>query len=148
MTCSKVAHCAQLSPWSYWTAGEGVPQNVAIAQDLFQHAAELGDPDAQADMAVRYALGLQPSQEPRDFLFELTSPDVPASLLNYFFAANSNDSYAQMALGYRHLYGIDVPQSCHASLLYYQPVAEQVVQAAQYPGQLPQVTPLVLFMTS
>ena len=90
-------------------------------------------------MAVRYALGLQPSKGPSDFLFELTGPDVPSALLNYFFAASGNDSYAQMAMGYRHLYGIDVPQSCQASLLYYQPVAEQVVQSAQYPGHLPQV---------
>lgn len=115
--------------------------NVAIAQDLFKHAAKLGDPDAQADMAVRYALGIQPSQGVDQPLFELTSPDIPEALLNYFFAANGNDSYAQMALGYRHMHGVDVPQSCQAGLLYYHPVAEQVVQEAQYPGRLPQVLP-------
>lgn len=108
------------------------------------HAAMLGDPDAQADMAVRYALGIQPSKGAGEPLFELTNPDIPKALLNYFFAANGNDSYAQMALGYRHMYGVDVPQSCQASLLYYHPVAEQVVQQAQYPGRLPQVLDLHL----
>lgn len=71
--------------------------------------------------------------------YGLTSPDVPAALLNYFFAAAGNDSFAQMALGYRHMYGVDVPQNCQAGLLYYNPVAEQVIEAARYPGQLPQV---------
>ena len=90
-------------------------------------------------MAVRYALGLQPTSGTRELLYGLGSPDTPAALLNYFFAAAGNDSFAQMALGYRHTYGVDVPQSCQAGLLYYNPVAEQVVEAARYPGQLPQV---------
>ena len=97
-------------------------------------------------MAVRYALGIQPSQGVDQPLFELTSPDIPKALLNYFFAANGNDSYAQMALGYRHMYGVDVPQSCQASLLYYHPVAEQVVQEAQHPGRLPQVNQYLLLL--
>ena len=122
-----------------YSAGEGVPADPTIAHDLFKHAAELGDPDAQADMAVRHALGLQPTSGTKDLLYGLGSPDIPAALLNYFFAAAGNDSFAQMALGYRHMYGVDVPQSCQAGLLYYNPVAEQVVEAARYPGQLPQV---------
>ena len=122
-------------------AGEGVTADPAIAHDLFKRAAELGDPDAQADMAVRYALGLQPTSHTKgQLLYELGSPDISAALLHYFFAASGNDSFAQMALGYRHMYGVDVPQSCQAGLLYYNPVAEQVVEAARYPGTLPQVT--------
>lgn len=120
-------------------AGEGVTTDLAIAHDLYKRAAELGDPDAQADMAVRLALGLQPLTGPGSLHYGLSSPDVPAALLNYFFAAAGNDSFAQMALGYRHMYGVDVPQNCQAGLLYYNPVAEQVVEAARYPGQLPQV---------
>lgn len=120
-------------------SGEGVTTDLAIAHDLYKRAAELGDPDAQADMAVRLALGLRPMTGLGPQQYGLTSPDVPAALLNYFFAAAGNDSFAQMALGYRHMYGVDVPQSCPAGLLYYNPVAEQVIEAARYPGQLPQV---------
>lgn len=90
-------------------------------------------------MAVRLALGLRPRTGPGSQNYGLTSPDVPAALLNYFFAAAGNDSFAQMALGYRHMYGVDVPQNCHAGLLYYNPVAEEVIEAARYPGHLPQV---------
>lgn len=120
-------------------AGEGVAVDAAIAHDLFKRAAELGDPDAQADMAVRYSLGLQPTSSNEDMLYELTTPNTPEALLNYFFAAAGNDTFAQMAMGYRHMYGVDVPQSCQAGLLYYNPVAERVVEAARYPGSLPQV---------
>ena len=90
-------------------------------------------------MAARFALGLRPTTGMGPQQYGLTSPDVPAALLNYFFAAAGNDSFAQMALGYRHMYGVDVPQNCQAGLLYYNPVAEQVIEAARYPGQLPQV---------
>lgn len=113
--------------------------DATIAHDLFKRAAELGDPDAQADMAVRYSLGLQPTSSNEDMLYELTTPNTPEALLNYFFAAAGNDTFAQMAMGYRHMYGVDVPQSCQAGLLYYNPVAERVVEAARYPGSLPQV---------
>lgn len=121
-------------------AGEGVTTDLAIAHDLYKRAAELGVPDAQADMAVRLALGLQPLKGPGSLHYGLGSPDVPGALLNYYFAAAGNDSFAQMALGYRHMYGVDVPQNCQAGLLYYNPAAEQVVEAARYPGRLPQVT--------
>lgn len=44
-----------------------------------------------------------------------------------------------MALGYRHMHGLGVPRSCQAAVLYYNPVAEQVVERARYPQSLPQV---------
>ena len=122
-----------------WSAGEGVAVDTAIAHDLFKRAAELGDPDAQADMGVRFSLGLQPSTGSETTLYHLDTPDAPQGLLHFFFGAAGNDSFAQMALGYRHMYGVNVPQSCQAGLLYYNPVAEQVLQASRYPNQLPQV---------
>lgn len=124
----------------WYVAGEGVAVDAAIAHDLFKRAAELGDPDAQADMAVRYSLGLQPYSSNEHMLYSLSSPNQSEALLNYFFSAAGNDTFAQMALGYRHMYGVDVPQSCQAGLLYYNPVAEEVVEAARYPGSLPQVS--------
>ncbi len=135
--CSLAHHLHQ--PLTCHSPGEGVAVDAAIAHDLFKRAAELGDPDAQADMAVRYSLGLQPTSGNAPMLYELTPPNIPEALLNYFFGAAGNDTFAQMALGFRHMYGVDVPQSCQAGLLYYNRVAEQVVEAARYPGSLPQV---------
>jgi TPR repeat protein len=45
----------------------------------------------------------------------------------------------QIVLGYRHAYGLGVPKSCTTAVLYYNPVAEQVVEMARHPGTLPQV---------
>ena len=64
---------------------------------------------------------------------------VCSAILNYYFAASGNDSVAQMALGYRHMHGLRVPRSCQSAVLYYNPLAEQVVELARYPGSLPAV---------
>ena len=61
------------------------------------------------------------------------------ALLHYYFAAAGNDTFAQMALGYRHAHGLGVPQSCTAAVLYYNPVAEQVIELARHPSSLPEV---------
>lgn len=42
----------------------------------------------------------------------LVPPDVPAALVHYSLAASAGDPVAQMSLGYRHLQGLGVPQSC------------------------------------
>ena len=84
-------------------------------------------------------------------LFELQPPRWPEALPHCFFAAAGNDSAARMALGYRHMHGLGVPKSCQAAVLYYQPVAEQVVELARLPNALPQVggpAGLVLFWLS
>ena len=83
-------------------------------------------------------MGLQPVAV-GEFLYTLGDPHVPEALLNYYFAAGANQTFANMALGYRHMYGTDVPKSCQAAVLYYHPVAEQVVEQAAVPGALPQV---------
>ena len=38
------------------------------------------------------------------------------ALLHYYFAAAGNDSFAQLALGYRHAHGLGVPKSCQSSV--------------------------------
>lgn len=53
-------------------------------------------------------------------------PDEAAALLHLQMAAMSGDNAAQMALGHAHLYGIDVPKSCHTAASFYAPVAEHV----------------------
>jgi SEL1 protein len=49
-----------------------------------------------------------------------------------------------MALGYRHYYGLGVPQSCWTAATYYQPVAEQLLDEALQAGGLPQIERLRL----
>ena len=66
---------------------------------------------------------------------------MPEALLHYFFAATANESQALLALGYRHLYGINVERSCPAAALYYVAEAQHVVKAAQRPGGLVPVRP-------
>lgn len=41
-------------------AGEGVPFNPVVAFGLLRTAAERGDPESQADLAFRLALGTYP----------------------------------------------------------------------------------------
>jgi SEL1 protein len=48
-----------------------------------------------------------------------------------------------MALGYRHMHGLRVPRSCQTAVLYYNPLAEQVVELARYPGSLPAVRHMI-----
>ena len=68
---------------------------------------------------------------------------IRRAILNYYFAASGNDSTALMALGYRHMHGLRVPRSCQTAVLYYNPLAEQVVDLARYPGSLPAVRSVV-----
>jgi TPR repeat protein len=56
-------------------AGDGVPVNPAIAHRLLLLLAELGSPEAQADVGFHLALGVEPvAPNPRDQLFR----QVPA----------------------------------------------------------------------
>jgi SEL1 protein len=48
-----------------------------------------------------------------------TAVDVPRGILYLYFASAANSTFAQMALGYRHAYGLGVPKSCQAAVLYY-----------------------------
>jgi TPR repeat protein len=125
--------------------GDGAPFNPAIAHRLLQELAAVGDPEAQADVGFYLALGIEPvAPNPQDQLFRIVPPDLPAALLHYYFASKAGDGVAQMALGYRHLFGLGVPKSCQTALLYYEPVASTVVAAAQAQEGLPQIRPFRL----
>lgn len=52
------------------------------------------------------------------------------------WATGGNDSTALLAMGYRHMHGLGVPQSCEAAALYYNPVAEAVIEAHRDPRGL------------
>lgn len=55
-----------------------------------------------------------------------TQADEDAAVLHYYFGALGGDALSRMALGYRHMQGLGTPESCPASVAYYQPVAELV----------------------
>ncbi|KAL6764024.1 hypothetical protein V8C86DRAFT_2480771 [Haematococcus lacustris] len=115
--------------------GWGCQQDAQLALELFRRAAALGEPEAQGQMAMRYALGLQ-YQDSWDEagIVQFGEPDEDAALLHYFFAASGGDALARMALGYRHLHGLGVPKSCWTAAAYYTPVVEQVADLSVQPG--------------
>ena len=57
--------------------------------------------------------------------------DQALAVLNLHFAAVGGDQLAQLALGYRHMYGINVPKNCQAAVEYYKPAVDVVVHDAQ-----------------
>ena len=69
-------------------AGEGAPFNPAVAHKLLQLLAEAGDPEAQTDLGIHYALGVEPlAPNARNQLLRLVPPDVPLALTHYQFGA-------------------------------------------------------------
>jgi SEL1 protein len=65
--------------------------------------------------------------------------DEAQAVLHYYYAAAAGDPVARMALGYRHQNGLGVPKSCWTAVSYYQPVAEQVADAAAAGSALPHI---------
>jgi TPR repeat protein len=132
--------------------GDGAPRSPAIAHALLRALAAAGDPEAQGDVGLLLALGVEPaapaspSSSPAaaaaEFLF--VEPDLPAALAHYFFAARGGDPVAAMALGYRHLHGLGVPRSCRAALLHYEAAAVAALKAAGAAPGLPLARPLRL----
>ncbi|KAF5835281.1 hypothetical protein DUNSADRAFT_7606, partial [Dunaliella salina] len=106
--------------------GLGVPMRAHLALELFRLAAAKGDPEAQGQMGVRYALGLQHQASwEAEGVAEFGEADENAATLHFYFGALGGDALSRMALGYRHLHGVGVPKSCWSAVSYYQPVAEQ-----------------------
>ena len=56
------------------------------------------------------------------------------ALLHYTFAALSNSTFAQMALGYRYWSGISVASNCEFALSYYRKVAAKVEKGVTFSG--------------
>ena len=128
---------------SFWS-GNGAPVNPAIAHRLLIELAAGGDPGAQGELGVLLASGIHPvtvvgskkSTAVTNY-FVLGEPDIPSALVHYYFAARGGDALAQMALGYRHFYGLGVPQSCPTAAKYYTAVAERVLDMAKRAESLP-----------
>ena len=70
--------------------------------------------------------------------------DIRPALLNFYFAARQNSTFASLVLGYRHSTGLGVPRSCASAALYYNPAAEAVIREAAGPYGIPQLDRLRL----
>ena len=135
----KIQHIEAVRELVYaFRSGTGAPINPAIAHKLVRELAAAGVAEFQCDLATMYAMGIEPVAQNRDdIMFVLREPDLDRSMLHYLFSAKAKDPVAQMALGFRHLYGIGVEKSCHAAVIYYEAVASGVIHSAAMEGGLP-----------
>jgi TPR repeat protein len=98
--------------------GEGsLQQNHTLAARYFNRSADLGDSEAQHNLAILAYLGLNSEGK----------PDEAVGMLQDFFSAMGDNPLAKLSLGYRHLFGINAPKSCEAAVAYYSQVSEAVV---------------------
>ena len=88
-----------------------------IALRHYSAAADLGSPMAQRTMGMIYSAG-DTQMAARD----------PGTATTYLYFGSLGDPFAQMALGYRHLYGIDAPQQCETALRYYRAAARTALR--------------------
>jgi SEL1 protein len=91
---------------------------MAVVEQAFSYlnaSASAGNADAQHLLAFMYSAGIGVEQH------------AGLALTHEFFAAAGGSRRASMALGYRHLRGIDVPKSCSAAREYFSAAAAGVV---------------------
>ncbi|XP_055848390.1 protein sel-1 homolog 1 isoform X2 [Episyrphus balteatus] len=91
------------------------PTDFEFAAKEFEELSKLGLPEANMGMAFLYSVGVGGK-----------NISQPLALMHYTLAALGGDIYAQMALGYRYSFGINVPLSCEKSLSFYKRVAKIV----------------------
>lgn len=100
------------------------PLDVSVARHRLLKMADAGiSADAQMLTGFLHAVGLWGGSDPPPAL----GVDQSRALLYYTFAALGGSVLAQMALGYRHLYGIHTPASCETALIYYQQASVHVI---------------------
>ncbi|EDW68337.2 protein sel-1 homolog 1 [Drosophila virilis] len=85
------------------------------AADEFESLANEGVAEAHMGLGFLYSAGVGGK-----------NVSQPLALLHYTLAALGDNTLAQMALGYRYLYGINVPTSCEKALIQYKRVAKKV----------------------
>ncbi|EDW98183.1 protein sel-1 homolog 1 [Drosophila yakuba] len=85
------------------------------AADEFESLANEGVPEAHMGLGFLYSAGVGGK-----------NVSQPLALIHYNLAAAGDNTLAQMAMGYRYLYGINVPISCEKALIQYKRVAKKV----------------------
>ncbi|XP_061392292.1 protein sel-1 homolog 1 [Musca vetustissima] len=91
------------------------------AANEFDELAKEGLPEANMGLAFLYSVGVGGK-----------NVSQPLALIHLTLAALGDHTYAQMALGYRYSFGINVPASCEKSLTYYKKVAKKVAQKVTF----------------
>ncbi|KAH8247829.1 hypothetical protein KR038_010502 [Drosophila bunnanda] len=85
------------------------------AADEFESLVNEGVPEAHMGLGFLYSAGVGGK-----------NVSQPLALIHYTLAALGDNTLAQMAMGYRYLYGINVPISCEKALIQYKRVAKKV----------------------
>ncbi|XP_053945464.1 protein sel-1 homolog 1 [Anastrepha ludens] len=100
-----------------WThlLGHYAELNFELAAAEFDELAKEGVPEANMGLAFLYSVGVGGK-----------NVSQPLALIHLTLAALGEHTFAQMALGYRYLYGINVPTNCEKALMYYKKVAKKV----------------------
>jgi SEL1 protein len=106
-----------------YQTGEGVEQDDAEALRLFREAAALGDPGAHEELGFAHSVGWGGVEQ-----------STAKAVLHQYFAAMGGAPLAQMAMGWRHLRGAGVPESCQSAVLYYDPPASLVADSTNKKG--------------
>jgi SEL1 protein len=106
-----------------YQTGEGVEQDDAEALRLFREAAALGDPGAHEELGFAHSVGWGGVEQ-----------STAKAVLHQYFAAMGGAPLAQMAMGWRHLRGAGVPESCQSAVLYYDPPASAVADSTNKKG--------------
>ncbi|XP_068155827.1 protein sel-1 homolog 1 [Drosophila tropicalis] len=91
------------------------------AADEFESLANDGVAEAHMGLAFLYSVGVGGK-----------NVSQPLALIHYTLAALGDDTLAQMALGYRYLYGINVPINCEKALVQYKRVAKKVASRVTF----------------
>ncbi|EDV53970.1 protein sel-1 homolog 1 [Drosophila erecta] len=95
--------------------GHWMELNFNYAADEFESLAKEGVPEAHMGLGFLYSAGVGGK-----------NVSQPLALIHYNLAALGDNTLAQMAMGYRYLYGINVPISCEKALVQYKRVAKKV----------------------
>jgi SEL1 protein len=95
------------------------PRNLSRAFSRYKRVAELTGHDAAQHMVgFFYATGVG----------NVVDEDQGKAMLYYTFAAEQGNERAEMALAYRHHYGIGTPKDCRAAVAYWQRIADRTIK--------------------
>lgn len=108
--------------WAQLLGHHPIQLNVEAAKLVFTELAEKGLPDAHMGLGFMFAAGIG------------QNVSQAKALLHYTFAALGDNTWAQMALGYRYWGGIGVPSNCEQALEFYQRVATKVAAEVTFSG--------------
>lgn len=133
VTAMDLAMCKTALGELYLVGSSAAPRNLTKAKELFEEAADVGEPDAQYNLAILYANMPVENDELRR--------NEALAVLYLYAASTAGHPGALMAMGYRHLHGYGVPQACTTAALNYIDVAKGV--ASIYSSGMPQAVELV-----